>query len=68
MSLVSPDGEKVDPGAQKRFMDTHTLELLEFDKIRDLVAAYAACSLGKEAARADGAEPRHRARSATARP
>src|SRR4051812_19636713 len=32
-------------------MDTHTLELLEFDKIRHLVAARAACSLGKEAAR-----------------
>jgi DNA mismatch repair protein MutS2 len=33
-------------------MDTHTLELLEFDKIRALVAARAACSLGKERARA----------------
>lgn len=32
-------------------MDTHTLELLEFDKIRNLLAARAACSLGKEAAR-----------------
>jgi len=32
-------------------MDTHTLELLEFDRIRTLVAARAACSLGKEAAR-----------------
>jgi DNA mismatch repair protein MutS2 len=32
-------------------MDAHTLELLEFDKIRELVAGYAACSLGKEAAR-----------------
>ena len=31
-------------------MDTHTLELLEFDKVRALVAAQAACSLGKEAA------------------
>ncbi|MFO0910277.1 MAG: DNA strand exchange inhibitor protein [Isosphaeraceae bacterium] len=31
-------------------MDTHTLELLEFDKIRVLVAARAACSLGKSAA------------------
>jgi DNA mismatch repair protein MutS2 len=31
-------------------MDTHTLELLEFSKIRDLVAARAACSLGKAAA------------------
>ena len=36
-------------------MDTHTLDLLEFDKIRSLVAARAACSLGKEAAR--GLEP-----------
>jgi DNA mismatch repair protein MutS2 len=33
-------------------MDQHTLELLEFDKIRTLLAARAACSLGKEAARA----------------
>lgn len=32
-------------------MDTHTLGLLEFDKIRALVAARAACSLGKDAAR-----------------
>ncbi len=32
-------------------MDTHTLELLEFDKVRALVAARAACSLGKDAAR-----------------
>ena len=31
-------------------MDTHTLELLEFDKVRALVAARAACSLGKEGA------------------
>ncbi|HEY1378272.1 MAG TPA: DNA strand exchange inhibitor protein [Gemmataceae bacterium] len=33
-------------------MDPHTLELLEFDKVRDLLAGYAACSLGKELARA----------------
>jgi DNA mismatch repair protein MutS2 len=31
-------------------MDTHTLELLEFDKVRALVASQAACSLGKDAA------------------
>jgi DNA mismatch repair protein MutS2 len=31
-------------------MDTHTLELLEFGKIRELVAVRAACSLGKTAA------------------
>src|SRR5262245_32221740 len=31
-------------------MDYHTLELLEFDKIRALVAARAACALGKAAA------------------
>ena len=36
-------------------MDNHTLELLEFDKIRALVAARAACSLGKQAAM--GIEP-----------
>src|SRR4051794_41833220 len=32
-------------------MDTRTLELLEFDNIRRLVAARAACSLGKDWAR-----------------
>jgi DNA mismatch repair protein MutS2 len=32
-------------------MDPHTLELLEFDKVRELLAGYAACSLGKELAR-----------------
>src|SRR5947209_3814992 len=32
-------------------MDAHTLELLEFGKVRDLLAGYAACSLGKELAR-----------------
>jgi DNA mismatch repair protein MutS2 len=33
-------------------MDSHTLELLEFDKLRERLAGYAACSLGKELARA----------------
>ncbi len=33
-------------------MDAHTLELLEFDKVRELLAGYAACSLGKDLARA----------------
>lgn len=32
-------------------LDAHTLELLEFDKVRELLASYAACSLGKELAR-----------------
>src|SRR4051794_38942392 len=32
-------------------MDAHTQELLEFSKIRELVAGYAFCSLGKEMAR-----------------
>jgi DNA mismatch repair protein MutS2 len=32
-------------------MDSHTLDLLEFDKVRELVAGYAASSLGKELAR-----------------
>jgi DNA mismatch repair protein MutS2 len=32
-------------------MDAHTLELLEFDKVRELLAGHAACSLGKELAR-----------------
>jgi DNA mismatch repair protein MutS2 len=32
-------------------MDAHTLDLLEFSKVRELVAGYAACSLGKDIAR-----------------
>jgi DNA mismatch repair protein MutS2 len=32
-------------------MDSHTLELLEFDKVRELLAGYAATSLGRELAR-----------------
>src|SRR4051794_1447547 len=32
-------------------MDAHTLDLLGFDKVREIVAGYAACSLGKELAR-----------------
>lgn len=31
-------------------MDTHTLDLLDFSKIRSIVSTYAACSLGKDAA------------------
>ena len=36
-------------------MDAHTLGLLEFDKVRELLAGYAASSLGRELAR--GVEP-----------
>ncbi|MBL8868096.1 MAG: DNA strand exchange inhibitor protein [Gemmataceae bacterium] len=32
-------------------MDPHTLELLEFDKVRELLATYAASSLGRDLAR-----------------
>ena len=32
-------------------MDAHSLELLEFNKVRELLAGYGACSLGKELAR-----------------
>src|SRR6266404_7935960 len=32
-------------------MDAHTLALLEFDKVQELLAGYAASSLGKELAR-----------------
>jgi DNA mismatch repair protein MutS2 len=35
----------------RALMDAHTLELLEFDKVRELLAGYGACSLGKELAR-----------------
>lgn len=37
--------------ADTPMMDTHTLELLEFGKVRDLLAGYCATSLGKELAR-----------------
>ncbi|MGP0066593.1 MAG: endonuclease MutS2 [Isosphaeraceae bacterium] len=47
MKRFAPDarglGSRID-------MDTHTLELLEFDKVRALIAARAACSLGRTAA------------------
>jgi len=33
-------------------MDAHSLELLELEKVRELLAGYAACALGKELARA----------------
>jgi len=32
-------------------MDAHTLELLEFEKVRSILADYAGCTLGKELAR-----------------
>jgi DNA mismatch repair protein MutS2 len=31
--------------------DPHTLEILQFDRVRELLSGYAACSLGKELAR-----------------
>jgi DNA mismatch repair protein MutS2 len=37
--------------AEPAVMDSHTLELLEFDKVRELLAGYAASSLGAELAR-----------------
>jgi DNA mismatch repair protein MutS2 len=36
---------------KRALMDAHTLELLEFDKVRELLAGYGASSLGKELAR-----------------
>jgi DNA mismatch repair protein MutS2 len=36
---------------EARLMDAHTLELLELGKVRELLAGYGACSLGKELAR-----------------
>src|SRR5205823_1887447 len=37
--------------ADRTLMDAHTQELLDFDKVRELLAGYAACTLGKELAR-----------------
>lgn len=50
---VNPwDGMAVLPGMSTTLvMDRHTLDLLEFDKVRELLASYAACALGKELAR-----------------
>jgi DNA mismatch repair protein MutS2 len=51
-----PTGSAVFRGmSTKVLMDVHTLGLLEFDKVRDLLAGYGASSLGKELAR--GVEP-----------
>lgn len=46
-------------------MDRHTFDILEWDKVCELVAGYAACSLGKELARGlqplrDGSQIQHR--------
>src|SRR4051794_35075544 len=41
--------------SEAAIMDSHTLELLEFGKVRELLAGHAASSLGKELAR--GLEP-----------
>jgi len=38
-------------GGVRRVMDSHTLQLLEFDKIRELLATYATTSLGRDLAR-----------------
>ena len=46
-------------------MDAHTLELLEFGKVRELLAGYGACSLGKDLARQ--LEPSTDANEVTAR-
>ncbi|HEV3081319.1 MAG TPA: DNA strand exchange inhibitor protein [Gemmataceae bacterium] len=37
--------------SHKELMDAHSLELLEFNKVRDLLSEYAASSLGKELTR-----------------
>src|SRR5262249_45973386 len=37
--------------ATTQTMDAHSLEILEFNKVRELLAGYGACSLGKELAR-----------------
>src|SRR5262245_1087045 len=52
-TLSEPDPPPRCPDCNRRkpLMDAHTLDLLEFDKVRELVAGYAACSLGKELAR-----------------
>src|SRR5262249_16412422 len=42
-----PTGQTIVNG----LMDPHSLELLEFHKVRELLASYAACSLGRELAR-----------------
>ena len=49
-------------------MDAHTLELLEFDKIRELAASYAFSSLGKDLALRGGAEHERRRASAPSWP
>ena len=52
-AAANPHGWPVVPGGMSdaEIMDSHTLDLLEFGKVRELLAGYAACSLGKELAR-----------------
>ncbi len=52
-AAANPHGRPVVPGGMSDadIMDSHTLDLLEFGKVRELLAGYAACSLGKELAR-----------------
>jgi DNA mismatch repair protein MutS2 len=45
-----PVGRRRKKRESKLPMDPHTLDLLEFAKVRELVAAYASCSLGKDLA------------------
>src|SRR5262249_33155690 len=44
-------GESLSNGRKRAAMDAHTLDLLEYSKVRELIAGYAACSLGKDLAR-----------------
>jgi DNA mismatch repair protein MutS2 len=41
---------RLDSDRRRGVMDAHTLDLLDFEKVRAMVAARAACSLGKQAA------------------
>jgi DNA mismatch repair protein MutS2 len=47
MSTATATAERAEPAA----MDAHTLDLLGFDKVRELLAGYAASSLGADLAR-----------------
>ena len=56
-AAANPHRRPAVPGGMSdaAIMDSHTLDLLEFGKVRELLAGYAASSLGKELAR--GLEP-----------
>jgi hypothetical protein len=51
MTTATATAERAPADAGPDTMDSHTLDLLGFDKVRELLAGYAASSLGRDLAR-----------------